>query len=135
MAWQGYVFALRGDRFPHKYIYADSYEVVPQRRQDLDPFVDENGDLHRNVVKHRRSTIKFSTPTMKWHNYRAMWDFIRGHYTNENEKKLRITYYDPETDSYLTGDFYVPDTTHNFYWALASGDVMMNPQDIEFIEY
>ena len=64
MAFNGYLFKIGETIFPLKYVFAKSYTITPNRRQDIDPFRNANGRLQRNVVEHMPSTIEIKTRPM-----------------------------------------------------------------------
>lgn len=136
MAFDGTLLRFSGANFPLKYIYKESYKVTPNRRQDLDPYRDANGVLHRNTLQHTATTISFETKPM-WNNeFDQMMAFIRNHYTNSLEKKLRITYYSPDTGGYHEGDFYLPDFELNIDLVDTTRNKMLYlSTTFEFIEY
>lgn len=138
MAFNGSLLMFGADEFPHTYIKAESYKCVPQRRIDLDSGVSNaNGILERNVLAHRRTTISFDTKDGMFNNeLAAMWSFIKSHYINEAEKKVRCTYYDPIADGYATGDFYIPDIEFPIYYLNSTKKIIQyRSQTIELIEY
>lgn len=136
MAFNGSLLSLGGSNFPLKYVFKESYKVTPNRRQDLDPYRDANGNLHRNVLSHTATTISFQTKPM-WNDEMAtLMAFIRNRYTDQDEKKLSITYYSPDTDSYKTGNFYMPDMEFNMDMVdTVKKKVMYKSMTLEFIEY
>ena len=136
MAFNGYLLKISGDKFPLKYVYKESYKVTPNRRQDLDPKRDETGKLHRNTLSHTATTIELQTKPM-WNNQMAsLMSFIRSRYTNSSEKKVSLEYYSPDTNSYKTGNFYVPDLEFNMnYVDTTNNKILYNSMTIEFIEY
>ena len=107
MAFNGTLLKLGGEVFPMRWIEYDTYKVVPNRRQDLNPFRNANGVLQRNVVAHEPTTIDFSLRSMYNKDIASVMSFIRSKYTNVKEKKLIIQYYDPEYDNYNDGSFYL----------------------------
>ena len=136
MAFNGSLISLGGSNFPLKYVFKESYKVTPNRRQDLDPYRDANGNLHRNVLSHTATTISFQTKPMWNEDLAEMMAFIRNRYTNQAEKKLSITYYCPDLDSYKTGNFYVPDIEFTMDYVDVSGKrIRYMSSTIEFIEY
>lgn len=136
MAFNGSLISLGGNNFPLKYVFKESYKVTPNRRQDLDPYRDANGNLHRNVLSHTATTITFQTKPMWNTDFEAMMSFIRNRYTNVAEKKLSITYYSPDTDSYKTGNFYMPDMEFNMNMVdTYNNRILYNSMTLEFIEY
>lgn len=136
MAFNGSLLKFSGDNFPLKYVFKESYKVTPNRRQDLDPCRDGNGYLHRNTLSHTATTIQFQTKPMWNDQFEQMMNFIRGHYTNTQEKKLQITYYSPDINSYKTGNFYVPDVEYVMDLVdTVKNRILYLSTTLEFIEY
>ena len=138
MAFNGTLLMLGADAFPSKFIQAESYIVTPERRLDLDSGVNNaDGVLQRNVLDHRATTISFNVRDGLYNNENAeLWAFIRNHYTNEQEQKVRATYYSPKTDQYLTGDFYIPDVEFPIYLVDSRNNrIQYRSYAIELIEY
>ena len=136
MAFSGYLLKLGGSTFPLEYIYKESYKVTPNRRQDLDPKRDETGKLHRNTLEHTATTISLQTKPM-WNNDMAsLMSFIRGSYSNSLEKKVSVTYFSPDTNSYHSGEFYVPDIEFTIDMVdTKKNKILYLSTTIEFIEY
>lgn len=136
MAFNGSLLKFSGDNFPLKYVFKESYKVTPNRRQDLDPYRDGNGYLHRNTLPHTATTIQFQTKPMWNDQFEQMMNFIRSHYTNTQEKKLQITYYSPDINSYKTGNFYVPDVEYVMDLVdTVKNRILYLSTTLEFIEY
>lgn len=136
MAFNGSLLKFSGDNFPLKYVFKESYKVTPNRRQDLDPYRDGNGYLHRNTLSHTATTIQFQTKPMWNDQFDQMMNFIRSHYTNTQEKKLQITYYSPDINSYKTGNFYVPDVEYVMDLVdTVKNRILYLSTTLEFIEY
>ena len=136
MAVNGSLIKLSGDNFPLQYVFKESYKVTPNRRQDLDPYRDANGLLHRNTISHTATTIQFQTKPMWNDEFDAMMSFIRSRYTNSLEKKLHITYFSPDINDYKTGDFYVPDVEYNMDLVdTTRRKIFYLSTTLEFIEY
>lgn len=136
MAFNGSLLKFSGDNFDLDYVYKESYKITPNRVQDLDPYRDANGLLHRNALSHTATTISFQTKPMWNTEFETMMSFVRSHYTNSSEKKLSITYYSPDTDSYKTGDFYVPDVEITMDLVDTSRKkILYLSTTLEFIEY
>ncbi len=135
MAFNGSLLTFGGTKVPLKYIKADSYKVVPNRRQDLDPYRDANGNLHRNTLSHTATTISFETKPMWNSDFATFMALLRNNYSNTLEKKISVTYYCPDLDSYKTGTFYVPDVEYSIYMIKDGTKILYNPVTIELIEY
>lgn len=140
MAFNGTLLQFGADKFPSKWIQAESYIVTPERRLDLDSGVDANdanGVLQRNVLEHRATTISFSVRDGMFNDENAeLWAWIVAHYIKEPEQKVRVTYYSPKTDRYLTGDFYIPDVEFPIYYVDSKHKkIQYRSYTIELIEY
>lgn len=136
MAFNGYMIKTSQGIFPLAFVYADSYKIAPKQRMDLDSFRDANGELNRTVLEHRPSKITFSTVPMYNDKLKKMNDFLRNSFSVESERKLTLEYYCPDTDSYSTGEFYMPDMTYPIDMVdLDHNRILYGSFTIEFIEY
>lgn len=136
MAFDGYLIKSGSDKFPLKYVYKESYKITPNRRQDLDPYRDANGLLHRNTLSHTASTIQFQTKPMWNDDFETVMSWLRSHYSNSQEKKISLTYYSPDTNSYKNGNFYVPDIEMTMDLVdTTNNKVLYLSTTLEFIEY
>ena len=132
-----------GAKLPLKYIQAKSYKVTPNRRQDLEPYRDANGLLHRNTLSHTATTVLFTTPPMWNDKMDAFTALLRSHYVNTQEgrlqKKINLYYYCPDTGGYKSGTFYVPDLEFNIDIVRkdkhGNWRMLYYPLTVEFIEY
>ena len=136
MAFTGSLLRISGDNFPLKYVFKESYKVPPNRRQDLDPYRDANGLLHRNTLAHTATTIQFQTKPMWNDDFDKMMNFIRSRYTNTKEKKLTLTYFSPDINNYMQGTFYMPDVEYNMDLVdTVNNKIFYLSTTLEFIEY
>lgn len=137
MAFNGSLIRLNGTEFPHKYIKTETYKVAPARRQDLDSYVDNTGALNRFVLEHSRTSIQFSVVSMWAHDHDAMMGIVNGAYTDFQERKVPITYYDPETCSYKSGTFYLDSNLEfPFHWVdHGMQDIFYDEAEFVFTEY
>jgi len=112
MAYNGYLLKLggaNGTAFPMKYIKVEGYNITPNQRMESEAKRAITGVLHRTTVAHTASKIEFNTPNMTNLDVDAMMSLFRSKWTSTAERKLKLQYYDMETNSYKTGDFYMPD--------------------------
>lgn len=128
------------DELPMTYIFRESYVCAPNRRQDLDPYRDADGYLHRNTLAHTATTIQFQTKPMWQHNMDALMAFLRNHYVTPLEKKVKIRYYmmgeSAANGGYGEGDFYIPDIEFTLNMVLPNEQkILYNSTTLEFIEY
>lgn len=109
----GYVSAQNpGTEIPLKYMRAETYTVTPNQRMEWSAERDTTGVLFRTTVPNMPPKIEFETPLMTNTEISALNTILQGAYTNVLERKLKIEYYDPETDSYKTHDCYMPDVNY-----------------------
>ena len=118
-----------------KYIEYGSYDAK-RKVQDLDPYRDGNGVLHRNALSHIPLTVKFNTLKLNNTELATLLSGISSNYINATERKVLVTAYVPETDSYISQDM---------YWAepqikiqnidLKNNVIIYAPMTMEFIGY
>ena len=116
MAYSGYLIKLGGSsgtELPMKYIKLDGYNITPNQRMESEAKRTVNGVLHRTTVSHTASKIEFNTPNMTNKDVDAMMTLFRNNWSNSAQRKIKLYYYEMETDSYQTGDFYMPDIQFN----------------------
>jgi len=134
MAYAGYFIAIDGDQLPFSYMKHDSYKVSPNQRQDLDSYTDQLGYLHRNALDHVPTKAEWQSPIMEYAQFKVMMNFFVSKYTIYKERKVPATYYDFETDTYKSGQFYMPDYSVEVYHA-NSTNFIVNPITFKIIEY
>ena len=115
MAFSGVLVSVNNSKdgvytlIPNKYIFFDSYKVTPDQIIDLDSGRDTTGVLHRNALSHRASKMEFGTPPITNAEWNTLWEIITSKVVNKRERYLYVRYYDPLTDEYKKGKFYIPD--------------------------
>ena len=134
MAFEGYLVKVGNYEIPTKYIRADSYSAY-RNIQDLDSYRDANGELHRTALSHVPNKIEFETPAMLTNSdFADLMGNIRNNYTIAAERRVNVTMYVPETDSYVTQDMYMPDITPRIY-GVFNGVIKYSPIRLAFIGY
>jgi hypothetical protein len=112
MAYSGYLIKLGGSsgtELPMKYIKVEGYNITPNQRMESEAKRAITGVLYRTTVPHTASKIEFNTPNMTNMDVDAMMTLFRNNWTSSDERKIKLYYYDMESDSYKSGDFYMPD--------------------------
>lgn len=136
MAYSGYLLKVGGTNVPLDTIKYETYKITPNQRIDFNSTRSTDGYLHRNAVSHTASKIEYETPPMDSVKQANLMTIFRNAWTSERERKCTVTYFDPETDSYQSGTFYMPD----IQWIIRNVDnnrnvVNYNQCRIAFIEY
>lgn len=112
MAFTGYLIKVGSTpvEIPTRYIEGSSYKVTPNQRMEWSAERDVTGELHRETVPNKPPKIEFET--IEWltnTDVANLMSILSNAYIDEQERKLPVTYYDPETDTYKTHNCYVPD--------------------------
>lgn len=140
MAFEGYLIRLIGSDntatgIPLRFIRYQTYKCS-RNTMDLDPTRDLTGVLHRNPLSHTAFKVEFETPSMDSAQLQMLLSIIRAKYRNELEKDVYMSYYEPESDSYKTGHFYVPDIDFEIRNVDTEHNIINYSQiRIAFIEY
>lgn len=113
MAFSGYLIKVGPSgsevEIPLKYMRAETYTVTPNQRLEWSAERDVTGVLHRETVANMPPKIEFNTPLMTNSDINALNTILSTAYSVAAERKLRVTYYDPESDSYKSHECYMPD--------------------------
>lgn len=128
MSFAGYLLKVNGNIIPMKYIAHKSYRTTPNTIIDLDAYRDADGRMHRSPLPHTVSSIEFNTPYIHLNEKMALQDLL------PSRKILAIQYWNDETNTYTSGDFYIPDVTYEIY-GVDGNDILYSPIAYKFIEY
>jgi len=140
MAFNGKLLELKvgGDyiEFPITLINAESYKVTPNQRLESSANRSTTGKLVRTTVSHTASKIDLNTIVLKNDDLNTIQGLLASAYTDALQRKLNLRYYVPETDSYKTGTFYMPDVDYDILRIdLDTNTVWYNSIRYAFIEY
>lgn len=116
MAYKGYLIKVGDYKIPaNKFIKADSYSPYVNM-QDLDPWTDANGYLHRNAVDLKALKVEFETPAMLTnYDLEEFLSNIRRNYTNSTARECMVEAYVPEYNDYVTQKCYLADFAPQIY--------------------
>ena len=121
---------------PLTYMRAETYTVTPNQRMEWSAERDINGFLHRQTVANQPPKIEFETPLMTNAKVNTLNTIISAAYSNNNERKLWVQYYDPETDSYKKHECYMPDVKYEIRNVDAANNIInYNQLRYAFIGY
>ncbi len=136
MAYDGYLVKIGEYVFPMQHIAEETYAVTPEQRLDLDGYRDNTGKLHREVAENRPGVVEFRTVDgLTNKEVREIFDQIHANYINEDERKVPVTYYLPETDSYSAQEeMYIPNMKFPIDYT-EGNTVVYNSITFKFIGY
>ena len=140
MAFNGKLVELKTNgswvNLPLTYIKSESYKVTPNQRMEASASRSADGVLVRTTVSHTASKIEFNTINLTNSELKTLYGYFSAAFTNATERKLELRYYNPETDTYKTGDFYKPDADYDINRVDISAHIVhYNPIRFAIIEY
>lgn len=116
-------------------IKADSYNVTPNARQDMDSYRDADGVLQRNALQHTATIIEFDTIPMWSTNFHSLMSAMSGQYINDYERDANCTYYDPEYGTTKTGHFYLDSNFKVTIKQVWGNNILYDSCHFKFVEY
>lgn len=133
MAYSGFLLKVGNYTIPtNKFIRAESYSAYVNM-QDLDPWTDANGYVHREAVDLKALKVEFETPAMLTdRELTELLQNIQANYTIPKARQCIVTAYIPEYDDYVTQTAYLSDFTPQMYGTYG-GVIHYNPIRLSFI--
>ena len=132
MAYSGFLLKIGDWVFPESLMAANSYSPYVNM-QDVDPWTDENGELHRNPIDLKALKVEFETKNMLTSTqFAKIMRNIRANYISEKGRSCYITAYIPEYDDYVTQYGYLADFQPQIY-TTGGGVVKYNSIRFAFI--
>lgn len=130
--FEGWVLKINGAEFPNRLIALESYKCTPDQIMDLDPYRDGDGLLHRNALPHTATSIEFSTTYLRMRDVETLNTFL----PHDNRVKCEVEYWNDNTLTYKTGDFYIADVPYEKVWVDEKRkDALYKPITLTFTEY
>ena len=132
MAYSGFLLKIGNWDFPESLMAINSYSPYVNM-QDVDPWTDENGELHRNPIDLKALKVEFETKNMLTSTeFAEIMRNIRSNYVSEKGRSCYITAYIPEYDDYVTQLGYLADFQPKIY-STGGGVVKYNSIRLAFI--
>lgn len=101
-----------GVEIPIKWIRAETYSATPDQRMEWSAERDVTGYLWRQTVQNQPPKIEFNTRLLTNNEISALNAIFKAAFTNEQQRKLPVQFYDMEKDEYWIWDCYMPDTKY-----------------------
>ena len=116
MAYRGYLIKVGNYIIPaDKYIKAESYSAYVNM-QDLEPWTDAKGYVHRTPIDLKALKVEFETPAMLTNiELSDLLGNIQSQYVEEKGRTCMVQAYIPEYDDYVTQKAYFSDFTPQMY--------------------
>lgn len=134
--FEGYLFKSGNDIFPHQYINYESYSTLPNSREEIKAYRDDNTrDLTRVTASGTKSSFSFKTrPNLHLTDIEEILKFFTSHESSALERKIELTYWNNESLEYKTSNFYRADITFEIK-QITDNDIIYNEAEISLVEY
>lgn len=137
--FKGWLIKFGEVRLPNSFLLADGWESTPNQRIEIDAYRDANVYLHRETSSHYKTKIKLNFREMTLMERIALNNVIGLATLSINEQKQRkvsLTYWNDETLTYDSGEFYITDTTYSHHRIDEKAkEIEYNPFTLELIQY
>ena len=122
--------------FPHNYIALESWSSTPDQREELKAYRDDNTrNLTRVTAAGKKSVFSFETrDKLNLADKMAIQKFFTDAESDHEQRKIRLQFWNEETNSYDVGDFYRPNMDFSIY-RITEDDIIYKSLKFEFIEY
>lgn len=133
MAYSGYLIKVNGTTLPMKFIKLSTYDVTPNQRIETSADRSASGVLVRSTVSHTPSKIEFQTPHLYQDDVAELVSLLNMSKSNL-QRNVTLNYFCPDTQTYQSGTFYIPDTKFSIY-RIDGDKLVYMPIRVAFIEY
>ena len=133
--FQGYLLKFGSEVFPNKYLDFDNQASTPNQRAEAEAYVDANNELHRITLPKYRTKIEYNTiDDLSLADKIAIQDVMFKGLVDAVQRKYLVTYWNDETNSYETSNFYIPDTTFQIK-KITADNIIYRSFKLTLIEY
>lgn len=98
---------------PNEYITSDGYVTTPNQRTELEAYRDAEIELHRVTSPNYKTSIMLTLCPMSLADKQRVQSIINSAMIIPTERKVRVTYWNEETNSYENGLFYISDVVYS----------------------
>lgn len=142
MPFAGYLLKIANTNviFPHKYIQLATWKATPDQREEIRAYRDENTrNLTRKTAVGMKSKISFDTrPNLHLLEKQEIQRFFEYGESlpggSSIERKIQLTFWNDETNSYDTGYFYRPNMEFPIL-KIMENDIIYDKLSFSFVEY
>ena len=133
--FQGYLLKFGDTEFPNNYLDFDNQASTPNQRTEAEAYVDANNELHRITLPKYRTKIEYNTiDNISLADKIAIQNVLSKGLIDSVQRKYLVTYWNDETNSYETSNFYIPDTTFQIK-KITADNIIYRSFKLTLIEY
>lgn len=135
-SFKGYLLKSGNDIFPHKYIQLNTWESTPNQREEIKAYRDDNTrNLTRVTAKGKKTVFSFVTiENLTLAQKKEIQLFFTSHETSALERKVPLTFWNDEENTYKTAYFYRPNMNFPIK-KISENDITYGELKFEFVEY
>lgn len=123
-----------GKIFPDYLLQLENYSSTPLQRTEIDAYRDTVNLLHRTTSPNHKTSIKFTTLRLNLDEMRIIRNWFNAAFSNSNQRKLTVEYWDDELLDYRQMTAYCPDITYQ-YKKISADNIIYMPTTFQLIEY
>ena len=116
--FQGWLIKFGDVQLPNSFLLADGWESTPNQRIEIDAYRDANVLLHRETAANFKTKLKLNIRDMTL-DERTAFNNVIGLASlpeeDNRQRKVSVTYWNDETLQYVSGVFYMSDTTYGIH--------------------
>lgn len=105
--FSGWLVRFGAQQLPNSFL--KRYISTPNQRIELSAQRDGNVYLHRETSPNYKSTVKLEVMPLSESQKVLFQNIVASGITNVRERKVNLGYWNTETHTYETGEFYMPD--------------------------
>lgn len=134
--FQGYLFKSNKRNFPNKYIQYSTYSTLPNSREEIKAYRDDNTrNLTRVTASGTKSSFSFKTrPNLNLTEVKDILKFFTESEESALERKIQLTYWNNEDLEYKTSYFYRADITYTIK-QITDDNIIYDEMEISLVEY
>ena len=109
--FNGWLIKFGEQIMPNDFLVVEGWEATPNQRTEIDAYRDGNNLLHRETSENFKTKIVMSVADLDLEQKIRFLEIIKAGMINERERKVNVTYWNDETNQYVTSPtgFYIPD--------------------------
>ena len=109
MSYISYLVKIGSNTVPNNKIKQGTYTVAPLRSTIVDDVLTADGIRHITALDHQPTTVSFDIEMLPESDFYSVISYFTTSFTDAAAKILPVTYYDPWTGTYKTGNFHMQD--------------------------
>lgn len=109
--FNGWLIKFGEQIMPNDFLVVEGWKAIPNQRTEIDAYRDGNNLLHRETSENFKTKIVMSVADLELAQKIRFLEIINAGMINTRERKVNVTYWNDETNQYVTSPtgFYIPD--------------------------